>query len=398
MPEATSSDAFIERCIIDPHGTGSLHGISFAVKDLIDVVGYPTGCGNPRWRDTHPAAVTNAVAVDLLLGGGGRLVGKTISDELAFSIIGENAHYGTPLNPRAPDRVPGGSSSGSASAVAQGECDIGIGTDTTGSVRIPAANCGLIGMRPTHDRVSLAGVMPFAPTFDTVGAMARDLPTLARAMTVLLGLAESAADAPRYSLVRLREAWALAEPAVAHVCAAWLATHRLECSEVGLADLVGSAGADPDVWLETHCQLQWAEIDACLGTWLATARPQFGPLIAANFQLLGQVDRGRLAERVRLREYLATQLSAALGAQRTVCFPTTAAPAPRKGQSYADRRADTYQRPTLTLQTFASIGRLPQVTVPAGTVDGAPVGISFLAAPGTDAQLLGWLQDRLLGG
>src|SRR5690606_12615389 len=136
-------------------------GTTFAAKDLIDVAGRRTGCGNPRWPETHPPAAVNAVAVDLLLACGATLAGKTITDEVAFSIVGENEHYGTPLNPRAPDRVPGGSSSGSASAVARGECDFALGTDTTGSVRVPSANCGLFGMRPSHDRVSLAGVMPF---------------------------------------------------------------------------------------------------------------------------------------------------------------------------------------------------------------------------------------------
>lgn len=390
--EAERSDAFIERFSLDPRSAGSLSGVRCAVKDLIDVAGHHTGCGNPTWRDTHPVAAANAVAVDLLLAAGARLVGKTVTDELAFSIIGENAHYGTPRNPRAPGRVPGGSSSGSASAVAQGECELGIGTDTTGSVRVPAANCGLVGMRPTHGRVSVAGVMPFAPGFDTVGALARDLPTLARGMSVLLGLETPLAATPaRLELVRLREAWALAEPAVADACRSWLAARRLAGTEVALADLAGATGADPTTWLETHCQLQWSEIGACLGTWIAAARPTFGPLIAANFRLLDQIDRRRLAERVRLREQLARALNAGLGRRRILCFPTTSAPPPRTGQSYGDRREDTYMRPTLTLQTFASIARLPQVTLPAGVVDGAPVGISFASAAGSDATLLAWL-------
>lgn len=384
-------EAFIERVTIAPRASGPLDGLRFAVKDLFDVAGHHTGCGNPTWRETHGVAATNACVVDLLLHSGGHLVGKTITDELAFSIIGENAHYGTPLNPRAPERVPGGSSSGSASAVAQGECEIGIGTDTTGSVRVPAANCGLYGMRPTHGRVSVAGVMPFAPTFDTVGAMAGDLATLARAVGVLLGMETPASSAAPPRLIRVREAWALASPDVAHSCHAWLAAHGLGGDEISLAELTGDAGADPATWLETHCQLQWAEIDASLRTWIASARPSFGPLIAANFRLLEQIDRTRLAERVRRREHLAAGLNAGL-ADRIACFPTTSAPAPRKGQLYGDRREDAYVRPTLTLQTFASIGRLPQVTVPAGTVDGAPVGLSFASTSGSDARLLAWLQ------
>src|SRR6185437_5314020 len=158
----------------------------FAVKDTIDIAGFKTGCGNPRWRDSHPAAAVHAVCVEQLLLAGARCVGKTISDELAFSLLGENYFSGTPLNPKAPDRVPGGSSSGSASAVACGLVDFALGTDTGGSVRVPASNCGIWGIRTTHGRVSVAGVNPLSPTFDTVGILAKDADVLSRATAVLL--------------------------------------------------------------------------------------------------------------------------------------------------------------------------------------------------------------------
>lgn len=390
MPSPGSTEAFVARLEIGPLGTGTLDGLTFAAKDLIDVAGHRTGCGNPRWRETHPPATVSAVAVDLLLACGARLVGKTVTDELAFSIVGENAHYGTPLNPRAPERVPGGSSSGSASAVARGECDFALGTDTTGSVRVPAANCGLAGMRPSHGRVSLAGVMPFAPGFDTVGVLARDVATLERAMSVLLGSeAVDAVTAPAPLLPR--EAWALCEPGVSAACRHWLAAAGIDAVEVGLAELAGDDGAGPATWLATHCQLQWAEIEASLGAWVATAQPTFGPLIAANFALLAAIDRPRLPRCVALRERLAARLNGALAGGRLLCIPTTSAPAPRKGQPFGDRRDDPYMSATLTLQTFATIARMPQVTIPAGEVDGAPVGISFLAATGADASLLAWL-------
>jgi amidase len=135
-------NAFVEYVEVEPTGSGSLDGLSFAVKDLIDIGGHETGCGNPTWRGTHPPASVNAVCVEQLLDAGARCVGKTVSDELAFSLLGENHFYGTPLNPKAPDRIPGGSSSGSASAVACGLVDFALGTDTGGSIRVPANNCG----------------------------------------------------------------------------------------------------------------------------------------------------------------------------------------------------------------------------------------------------------------
>ena len=183
------SNAFVTTFDLSPTDSGPLDGLRFAVKDTIDVAGFKTGCGNPTWRDSHPAAVVHAVCVEQLLLAGARCVGKTISDELAFSLLGENHFYGTPLNARAPDRVPGGSSSGSASAVACGLVDFALGTDTGGSVRVPASNCGIWGFRPSHGFVSVAGVNPLAPSFDTVGILAQNADVLAKVALVLLAAA-----------------------------------------------------------------------------------------------------------------------------------------------------------------------------------------------------------------
>lgn len=181
---AGESGAFVRMFEIEPTGTGSLEGLRFAVKDLIDVQGYVTGCGNPDWAASHSPAIVNAVCLDLLLAAGATCIGKTVCDELAFSLDGENFFYGTPLNPRSPDRVPGGSSSGSASAVACGLAELALGTDTGGSVRVPAGNCGIYGLRPSHGIVSVAGVMPFAPTFDTVGILAGTMDVLTKRPSV----------------------------------------------------------------------------------------------------------------------------------------------------------------------------------------------------------------------
>ncbi|MDP6620082.1 MAG: amidase family protein, partial [Nitrospinota bacterium] len=159
---------------------GPLAGLRFAVKDLYDVEGHVTGRGNPDWLATHGPAESTAPAVARLVEAGATMIGKTITDELAFSLFGENFHYGTPVNTRAPDRVPGGSSSGSASAVAGGLVDFAVGSDTGGSVRVPASFCGILGIRPTHGRISLEGCMPLAPSLDTVGWFANDPELLER--------------------------------------------------------------------------------------------------------------------------------------------------------------------------------------------------------------------------
>jgi len=166
---------------------GPLDGLTFAAKDLFDVQGFITGCGNPDWAATHAAAERSAAAVEALLDAGATLIGKTVTDEISLGLLGVNRFYGTPLNPRAPDRVPGGSSSGSASAVAGRACDIALGTDSGGSVRVPASFCGLFGLRPTLGRIDARGMMVQSPTFDTVGYFTRDAEMFAKVGAVLLG-------------------------------------------------------------------------------------------------------------------------------------------------------------------------------------------------------------------
>src|ERR687890_601264 len=171
-----------------PHApSGPLSGLTFAAKDLFDVAGYPTSAGSPHMLAMSGVKTRTAPTVQKLLDSGARLVGKTITDELAFSMNGKNAHFGTPVNGAAPDRIPGGSSSGSASAVSNGLCDFALGTDTGGSVRAPANHCGLFGIRPTHGRVSLEGCHDLAPSFDTCGYFARDGATFLRVGEVVLG-------------------------------------------------------------------------------------------------------------------------------------------------------------------------------------------------------------------
>jgi amidase len=175
------------RVEIDGAPRGRLRKVTFAVKDIFDVAGTVTGRGNPDWLASHGPAAANAPAVQALLDAGARLVGKTITEELAFSVVGSSPYYGTPTNAAAPGRVCGGSSSGSAAAVGGGLVDLAPGSDTGGSVRVPASYCGIYGMRPTHGRISLEGIMPLAPSFDSVGWFARDPRVFATAGRVLLG-------------------------------------------------------------------------------------------------------------------------------------------------------------------------------------------------------------------
>ena len=387
------SNAFITTFDLPPSSNGPMNGLRFAVKDTIDVAGFKTGCGNPTWRASHPAAVVHAVCVEQLLLAGAQCVGKTICDELAFSLVGENHFYGTPLNVRAADRVPGGSSSGSASAVACGLVDFALGTDTGGSTRVPASNCGIWGFRPSHDFVSVAGVNPLAPSFDTVGFLARNADVLAQVGAILLGCASSSPGKPA-TIHLIREAFALADADVRAALSKPMRRLR-EGFEGAVRDsslqelLTYDAGRSFPRWVETFCVIQWAEIKSCLGAWISSAKPEFGPEIAASFQLVNELDRRLVAEALERREQFSRNLLEVLGPYDLLCIPTTPALAPLKGNP--PKRSSTgsgYYPRVFSLTSIAGIGGLPQVSLPLADANGVPVGLSLLARRGQDTFLL----------
>jgi len=387
------SNALVTTFDLPATSSGPLNGLRFAVKDTIDVAGFKTGCGNPTWRDSHPAAAVHAVCIEQLLLAGACCIGKTICDELAFSLLGENYFYGTPLNAHAPDRVPGGSSSGSASAAACGLVDFSLGTDTGGSIRVPASNCGIWGYRPSHDFISVAGVNPLAPSFDTVGLLAPSADILVKVGSVLLAGAPMSASKPA-TIHLIREAFAVADADVQDALSESLRRLREifggAVRETSLRELIGDdVGHSFATWADTFCVIQWAEIESCLGAWIANDRPEFGPAIAANFQLMKQLDRRRVAEAMQHREHYFRSLNEFLGPADLLCIPTTPALAPRKGD--APKRSSSgggYYPRTLSLTSVAGMGRLPQVSLPIADADGVPVGLSLLARHGEDSFLL----------
>lgn len=393
------SGAFVERFDLASTGDGPLTGLTFAVKDLMDVAGYRTGCGNPSWRDTHPPAVAHAVCVEQLLLAGAKGVGKTVTDELAFSLLGENHFYGTPLNPRAPDRVPGGSSSGSASAVACGLADFAIGTDTGGSVRIPASNCGILGWRPSHGSLSLAGVMPLAPSFDTVGIFARDIDVLCRVAEVLVGGMIPAAPSLSLQWLDIPDSPADAEVRDA-INAYWTDRLRLLGSEAGTVTLEAVTKrpneGDLDLWVETYRLFMGAETWSCFGSWVEDANPTVGPRLAEVINMVRSLDRWNLPFATVFREDSRRRLNDYLASDRVLCLPTSPTLAPFKGAKIRrDEGRRGYFFRTLSSTAIAGVARLPQITLPGAEVQGVPIGLSLVGAWGSDLSLLG-LARRLM--
>ncbi len=366
---------------------GPLSGLSFCVKDLYDVAGYPTGCGHPLKLAQSPIATAHAPPVEALLAAGARFVGKTQLDEIAYSLNGQNAHYGTPVNPAAPGRIPGGSSSGSSVAVAAGMADIGLGSDTGGSVRIPAAYCGLYGLRPSHGRIALSAAMPFAPSYDTVGWCSRDAAVLQAAGRVLLPAAD--APVPARRLLLAGDAFALAVPAAAAVLRE--AADRVAAA-VGTAEEVEVGGADGlGSWLEAFRILQAAEIWDEHGAWVRRYRPTFGPGVRERFAMAAGIEPAQRAAMQPVRAQAAARMRALLPPGTVLLLPT--APDLPPALDMPDAELDSFRYRALSLLCIAGHAGLPQLTLPAVagrplSLDGGPLGLSLLAGPGGDEMLL----------
>jgi len=393
MDSPQPGDAFIHRLDLAPTASGSLDGLAFAVKDVIDIADTVTGCGNPTWAATHFAADRHAVIVELLLNSGARCLGKTITDEFAFSLVGENHFYGTPANARAPERIPGGSSAGSASAVAGKEVDFALGTDTAGSIRVPGTNCGLYGLRPTWGRIPMAGVQALAPSFDTLGILTRDSATLKQVIQCLWPTVPSS---PIETVFILEEAWALADSTIQALLPHLIERMKragLKVEMLRLPSIIeGELGTDIFSWKRTFSAVQWPEVWSTFGGWLRHAQPELGPRIAENFALTQTYDRSRLMEAFHIRESARRSLHAFLQPSISLCVPTTSSPPPLRGKVDYDRTGTGYLARTLCLTAFAGIGGLPQIAVPISTEENLPAGFSLIGAPNADLALISAVQ------
>lgn len=367
---------------------GALAGLRFAAKDIYDIAGFITGCGNPDWARTHGPAGDHAPVVKWLLEAGASLAGKTITDELAFSLNGQNFHYGTPTNVNAPGRIPGGSSCGSASAVAGGLVDTALGSDTGGSVRIPASYCGVFGLRPTHGRISLEGVMPLAPSFDTVGWFTRDAQLLRRVGAVLLGGPKG--DEARWRrLILAEDAMALAKQPVQEALAPLVAGLEQRIAPAERAQVAGEDLSLED-WMWHFRHLQAREIVATLGAWIAETDPAFGPEIQERFDWAHSIREEQAEEARPLRESFAEALQALLGEDALLVMPTAPGIAPLCDGGAEALRA--HRTAVLSLTSISGLSRLPQVSLPLARVEGCPVGLSLMGPAGSDADLLAFAE------
>lgn len=366
---------------IDGRASGSLSGLTFAAKDLFDIAGYPTGGGNYDWACHNPIPKRHAKIVEHLLDAGATLIGKTITDEVSLGLLGESAFDGTPLNPAAPDRVPGGSSSGSASAVARGLCDFALGTDTGGSVRVPASFCGLFGIRPTHGRLDLTGMMVQAPSSDTAGWLARDVDAFARVSAELLG--EAIPEALPRRLVVAVDAFGFAD---ANVAAALRPLVDRLRGLIGESTEEVMAPPGLSIWARAQRTLQPYEGWLTFKDWIEANNPRFAFSVARNLVLASMTSQTDLQWAALMRTEARARLEYLLPSGTILCMPTTPIPAPPKAQPVSQQ--DLARQRLSVLTSHGGLAGVPQVSVPGACVDNLPVGLSIVGARGSDASLV----------
>lgn len=389
LPDA--SGAFVERFDLPPYRTGALDGLRFTVKDNIDIAGYRTSYGSPAWRDAHPAPKHNALCVDQLLAAGARCVGKVVADEFTYSLDGESQFFGTPRNAKAPDRIPGGSSSGSAASVGHGLADFSIGTDSGGSIRVPASLCGLWGMRPSLHRISEAGVLPFMPSVSTVGLLAGRFDHLAMATRVLLRSGPTPTQPLRHILV-LSDALEVADGAVRTATQAALARIAdrtgITPEPVRFSQIAGDDASLGDCNENALRDLQTAEFQSTVGNWIEAHKPELGFTFSMAYGNVLAFDRIAALDSLDRCERFFETINAFLDPGTVICFPTTPVTAPRKGSLNSIEAVTDFYGRTMTITAFSGVARLPEISAPLLTVDGCPAGLSIAAAHYQDEFLL----------
>ena len=371
-----------------PHAaTGPLTGLCFGVKDLFDIAGYPTGGGNPIVLALSGIKTRTAPTVQRLLDAGARLAGKTVTDELAFSMTGNNVHFGAPLNGAAPDRISGGSSSGSAAAVSHGLCDFALGTDTGGSVRAPASHCGLYGIRPTHGRVSLQSALALCHSYDTCGWFARDATTFARVGDVLLG-ADPAPLPARPRLLLPTDLWGLIAP---DVRPAWDGARAQVQAVYGEAAPTSVALDSFEAMYWSFRYLQGREAWMTDGAFIERYAPVLGPGVKERFAWSRDVTDAQVEQAQAFRTRFTAHLRQLLGQDGVLVMPSMPDIAPLRSTDEA--ALEHYRNQAVQMLCIAGLSGFPQISLPLAGRQGAPLGISLLGPAGSDRSLIAMAQQ-----
>ena len=386
MEEASAKDATVY-CEQGPEhlsatAVGELSGKSFVFKDLFDVKGYVTGAGNPAWLSSHDKATHSSPLINALLVHGATCVGRVQTDELAYSLNGQNIHYGTPLNPIATDCLPGGSSSGSAVAVARGDADFSIGTDTGGSVRVPASYCGLFGLRPTLGKLDLQHCFELSKSFDTAGIFSRDLTLMGNLFSVLTGSPINACGAKKLYIDN-----SLLE----QISAERLRALERYCKNAKItlltSDIIAQSGHSLESLSLLFRTIQGFEIIELHDQWLQQHGHTLDTAIMERVIWARTISESQYQQAKQQQQRFKLYLDAAFKQLDGLwILPTTPSGAPKltlSGEPLA-----LYRSQLMGLTSIAGLSGFPQLHLPMQGLAEGPCGFSVMATENSEAELI----------
>jgi amidase len=362
--------------------SGPLAGLTFMVKDLFAIKGRKVSNGNPSFYEHASPAHETAPVIERLLAAGTSCTGITICDEFFYSVLGSNAHYGQPVNSRAPKHVTGGSSCGSAAAVAANMCDFALGSDTGGSIRVPASFSGLYGLRPSYGRISTQGATPMAPSYDTIGFLAREAEPFRAIGRVLLEGDHVEGGVTRLILAQdfFLHAEASADQAL------WQVLDKLG-SALPKPEHEEIAGEALDDWRNAFRLIQGFEIQSTLLPFIQSHNAHLGPGVKERFEAAAGITYREAEEARHLRARIKAKLEALAKPGTLIVLPTTPTLPPEReipdGASFAEFRSQT-----LAYTCLSGHSGLPQISIPATEAAGCPIGLSFIGWRGGDEALL----------
>lgn len=360
---------------------GPLAGLTAVVKDMYEIAGERMGCGVPEWLAVAKPAARNCPPVQKILDAGATIIGKTICDEFFYSGTGINPHYGMPVNARAPGRIPGGSSAGSAAACGAGLCDFALGSDTGGSVRMPASFNGIYGLRPTHERIDHSGVADMAPSFDVPGWFASTPGVFRNVGAVLLN--EQRVTAKLERVVVLEDAFAEADSEIADLLRTVLEFMSDDLPPMAHGKIAPD-GFDP--WREAFRIVQAYETWQTFGDFVTKHKPKIGAGVRERMAFAATVTKGQ-ADAARVVQAKAREHIRDVAKPGTILALPTSPTIPPLADTPA-QGLDDFRARVMRLVVTSSISGLPQMSIPAGTIGGCPVGLSFIAWAGGDEALL----------
>lgn len=360
---------------------GLLKGLTFAAKDVFQIKGSTYGNGHPEWlRTNDPAEFTSSLIVRLLENGAD-LVGKTVCDELCFSISGENWNYGSPINPHDPRRFAGGSSSGSGAAAGGGLVDFSLGSDCLGSVRVPASYNGVLAVRPTYKRVPNDGEAPYCESMDVLAYMAKDTDVFKKISKVILG--EDEKETKYKKLIIAEECFNTVDKDVKKAlqpAVNFIGNQLPEFEEVE----INPAGLDK--WVEIFKIIQGYEVWESYGGWIKKYNPRLSRGPKQRLEWASKITLQQYNDAYRKRKAIIERVDSLVSNGGLLCLPTASSVAPLRNESLD--KINKKRNQSSSLLCISPLTGAPQLTLPMIKQNEVPLGISLIGERETDLSLV----------